>query len=106
MSAKKALFKLTCEYCKFYHLHICNAFGEQVKGSSSACNNFEMADKFWCDKNSYQMSIAACLNRQGHKHSGYVRCLQGNGVRRLMNQRQLSLFDRFSLQRMGEGDIL
>jgi len=67
MSKKKPLFELTCEYCKFYHLHICNAFGEQVKGSSSACNNFEMAGKFWCDKNSYQMSIAACLNSQDHK---------------------------------------
>lgn len=100
MSRKKSVFELTCEYCKFYHLHICNAFGEQVKGSRSACNNFEMADKFWCDKNDYQISTAACLNRQEHNHSGCVRCRQGNGIRGLTGQRQLALFDRFSLQRM------
>ena len=100
MSKKKSVFKLTCEYCKFYHLHTCAAYSKRVNGSSLACNNFEMADVFWCDKNSYQIHTAACLKRQEHNHLGCVRCLQGNGVRRLMNQRQLSLFDRFSLQKM------
>ncbi|MDO9567234.1 MAG: hypothetical protein Q7J15_10890 [Candidatus Desulfaltia sp.] len=96
----KPVFKLTCEYCKSYHLHICKTFREQVNGNSLACNDFEIADTFWCSKNSYKIYTVACLNRQNHNYSGCVRCRQGNAMRGLTRQRQLSLFDRFSLQRM------
>jgi len=100
MSKKKPVFKLTCGYCKFYRLHVCRVFGEKVKSSNSACNAFEMADIFWCDKNGYKMSTAACFNRQAHNHPRCVRCSQGKGMGMLANQRQLALFDRFSSQRI------
>ncbi|MBW2567877.1 MAG: hypothetical protein JRD93_00785 [Deltaproteobacteria bacterium] len=93
---KKPVFKLTCEYCKFYHLRICTAFGKQVKGSDPACNDFKKADAFWCNKNSYQILTVVCLNRQNHNCPGCVHCRQGQGIRSFMNQRQLALFDRFS----------
>jgi hypothetical protein len=100
MSRKKKVFKPTCRYCRFYYLHTCTVFGEKVESTSSACNDFELADMFWCDKNGYKMSTAACFNRQENNYPGCVRCLQGKSMGRFVKQRQLALFDRFSSQRI------
>jgi len=90
---KKPIFKATCKYCNFYQpSHTCALSEEKVKGSIPACNDFSMADTFWCGRNNYQVDTAACLNRQDHGCHGCVRCWQGEGIRGILNQFQLSLF--------------
>jgi len=90
---EKPAFKATCKYCKFYRSsHICALSREKVKGSSPVCNDFEMADTFWCDRNNYQMDTVACLSRQDHDYPGCVRCWQGKGIRGILNRLQLSPF--------------
>ena len=91
---KKPAFKATCQYCKFYRpSHTCALSRKGVKGSSPACNDFEMTDTFWCDRNNYQIDTVACLNRQDHGYPGCIHCWQGEGIRGILNQLQLSLFE-------------
>jgi len=93
MSKKKPVFRATCGYCKFYQpRHICKLSRKKVRGNSLACNDFEMADAFWCNRNGYQVYTAACLNRQDHNYPGCVHCWQGEGIHRLTGPWQLLLF--------------
>jgi len=73
---------MNCAYCSTFcesesrvsGNHFCLYARQMVSGNDEICDEFTMADNFWCKRNGCQLSIPMCSARQVNTSGIYPEC--------------------------------
>jgi len=87
---------ISCQYCKSFQkgrscqeykipMRLCTIKNKPVQYRDKACDEFQLAKRFWCERHKMWLDPELCKMNQKKRRNGCVTCRQGEIINKLLS---------------------